>query len=122
MLCMCSAAATRERQKSVATIEQIQELGRRIGREFDPKRVLLFGSHACGSPTSDSDVDILVVMPHEGKGWRMATRLRTRVRPKFPIDLIVRMPEQVHGRLSLGDCFFEEIIENGTVLYESSGE
>ena len=89
MLCMCSAAATRERQKSVATIEQIQKLGRCIGREFDPKRVLLFGSHACDSPTSDLDVDILVVMPHEGKGWRMATRRRSRVRPKFPIDLIV---------------------------------
>jgi len=104
------------------TMDQIRDLGRRIGREFHTDRVMLFGSHAYGSPTTDSDVDILVIMPHKGKGWRMATEIRGRVRPQFPIDLLVRTPEQVNERIRLGDCFFKEIMAKGTVLYESSGQ
>lgn len=30
---------------------------------FHPERVVLFGCHAYGRPTADSDVDVLVVMP-----------------------------------------------------------
>ena len=34
-----------------------------IVREFAPLQVILFGSYAYGTPTADSDVDLLVVMP-----------------------------------------------------------
>jgi predicted nucleotidyltransferase len=37
---------------------------------FRPSRVILFGSYAYGHPTVDSDVDLMVVMPHrEGFRW-----------------------------------------------------
>ena len=35
-----------------------------IVREFAPLQVILFGSYAYGTPTEDSDVDLLVVMGH----------------------------------------------------------
>ncbi|MDE0688321.1 MAG: nucleotidyltransferase domain-containing protein [Candidatus Poribacteria bacterium] len=31
-------------------------------REFEPLQVILFGSYAYGTPTEDSDVDLLVVL------------------------------------------------------------
>jgi len=101
-------------------IQEIEDWGRRVGREFHPERVVLFGSHANGSPTADSDVDILVIMPHEGKGWQMASAIRRRVRPRFAMDLLVRTPEQVRRRIGLGDCFLQEVLEKGKVLYESA--
>ena len=33
-----------------------------IALRFDPKQIILFGSHAYGRPTAESDVDLLVVM------------------------------------------------------------
>lgn len=102
------------------TMRQVEDLATRIGKEFHPERVVLFGSHAYGSTSADSDVDLLVIMPHAGKGWRKATEIRGRVRPQFPLDLLVRTPEQVRERLALGDCFFKEIMEKGKVLYEST--
>ena len=45
---------------------EIQKLCEQISRDFRPERIILFGSHAYGSPTPDSDVDLLVVMPFEG--------------------------------------------------------
>lgn len=58
-----------------AVIRQLEE---RIAREFRPERIMLFGSYTRGEPGPDSDVDLLVVLPFEGKPWRMATAILNR--------------------------------------------
>ena len=42
-------------------IPDIQKLANQIVERFKPYRVILFGSYAIGTPTADSDVDLLVV-------------------------------------------------------------
>jgi len=98
--------------------KQIQDYGRRIGREFRAQRVILFGSYAWGKPKADSDVDLLVILPFRGKPAYKAVEIRLKVRTPFPLDLIVRTPEKVRKRLRLGDDFIREILEQGKVLYE----
>lgn len=51
----------------MVAMKDIQELGLRIAREFEPRRIALFGSYAGGTPGPDSDVDLLVIFPHTGK-------------------------------------------------------
>jgi predicted nucleotidyltransferase len=46
---------------SVTTV--ITEMVERIVREFQPEKIILFGSHARGDAHKWSDVDLLVVMP-----------------------------------------------------------
>jgi uncharacterized protein len=100
------------------TLEEIKAFARRIAEEFHPERIILFGSYAYGTPGPDSDVDILVVLPFEGKSWRMASLIRTRVHPPFPTDILARTPAQIQERAKRGDCFIREITEQGEVLYE----
>ena len=99
---------------------EIEDFANRIAKEFKPERIILFGSYASGSASPDSDVDLLVVLPHADKGWRVATQMRRRVRPSFPMDLIVRTPQQIRDRLALDDPFVREVIERGHVLYEAA--
>ena len=40
---------------------RILEIGRKIGRQFRPQEVILFGSYGRGDQTADSDIDLLVV-------------------------------------------------------------
>lgn len=103
----------------MVAMETIREFSRQIGREFRPRRVVLFGSHARGTATDDSDVDLLVIMPFEGKPWRVAAQIRERVRPGFPLDLMVRTPQQVSERLSRGDTYLEAVMREGVVLHEA---
>ena len=103
----------------MVAMSQIEDLGQRIGREFRPDRVVLFGSYARGTATGDSDVDLLVILPFEGKSVHQSVAIRMRLRPTFPVDLIVRTPEKVQERLELGDDFMREIMEEGKVLYEA---
>ena len=100
--------------------EKITAFCDRIVERFQPEKVILFGSYAYGNPTPDSDVDVLVVLPFEGKNPEMATEIWMAARPRFPIDIMVRKPQELQRRLELGDVFLREIIERGTVLYEAA--
>jgi uncharacterized protein len=103
----------------VVAKHEIRALARRIAAGFRPERIILFGSYARGDQTADSDVDLLVIVPHTGKGWRMAAQIRGAVRADFPVDLLVRAPQEVRARLQAGDPFLREVTEHGEVLYES---
>ena len=100
--------------------EAIQSLCEGIIREFHPEKVILFGSYAYGLPDSNSDVDLLVIMPFVGKAPRVAAAIVARLRPGFPVDILVRDPETLHCRLSLGDPFLREVMDRGSVLYAAS--
>ena len=103
----------------MVTMDRIEEFGRRIGREFGAERVIVFGSYARGAVTDDSDVDLLVIIPFEGRSVDKSVEIRMKLRPQFPVDLLVRTPEKVRERIEMGDGFMREILEEGKVLYEA---
>ncbi len=86
---------------------------------FKPSRVILFGSYAHGIPTTDSDVDLMVVMRHRGPSARVATRIRLACPRSFPMDLMVRSPAEVRRRMAMGDSFLREVMSKGIVLHEA---
>ncbi len=90
-----------------------------IAREFHPQRIVLFGSHASGRPHRDSDVDVLVIMKASRRlGRRPSLAIRQRVPANFPVDVIVRDPQDFAWRIAQGDSFLREIVETGRVMYE----
>jgi predicted nucleotidyltransferase len=101
----------------MVSMKEIRAVARQIGREFRPRQVILFGSYARGTPTADSDVDLLVIMPFEGHPAYTSAQIRLKVDPRIAMDILVRTPEMVRKRLTMGDCFMQEIVEKGKVLY-----
>jgi predicted nucleotidyltransferase len=89
-----------------------------IVRQFHPKKIILFGSYAYGQPTEDSDVDLLVIMPHDRRKGRMSLKILEAVDYDFPLDLLVRSPAEVARRLRWNDCFMAEVISKGQIMYE----
>lgn len=100
-------------------INKIKEFGRQIGEQFHAQKVVLFGSYAQGRPTEDSDVDLLVIGPFKGRSADKSVEIRMKLRPQFPVDILVRTAEKVHQRIKMGDCFMREVLEKGKVLYEA---
>jgi predicted nucleotidyltransferase len=101
-------------------MESIRKMTERIVQEFKPERIILFGSYAYGTPTSHSDVDLLVILPFQGQAPRKSLEILNKVNPKFAVDLLVRTPEQVQQRLAWNDFFLQEILAKGTVLYDAA--
>ena len=101
-------------------MNRIEDLAARIAREFKPEKIVLFGSYAYGHPTSDSDVDLLVILKFDGKPVRKAIEIRNRLNPSLPLDLLVRTPEQIANRVVQNDWFMREILERGRTLYAAN--
>src|SRR4030088_1229196 len=72
----------------------IRRFARRVAERFHPDKIILFGSYAYGTPHADSDVDILVVMPARSQ-LSQAVRIDRHCEACFPLDLIVRTPENM---------------------------
>lgn len=89
---------------------------------YSPRRVVLFGSYARNEQRTDSDVDLLVVLPHRRKNPYVSADIYLELRPKFAVDLLVRKPDEVEKRLLMGDRFMRDIFTEGVVLYEGDGQ
>src|SRR5260221_13571504 len=76
----------------------IRRFFRAVAEMFQPEKIVLFGSPAYGTPHADSDVDILVVVPARNQ-LRMAARIEIAIDPPFPLDIIVRTPNEMKWRL-----------------------
>ena len=102
----------------MASIDQIKQFCDQIGQRFHAEKIVLFGSHARGTANEDSDVDLLVILPFQGRSVDQSVAIRMQLRPNFPLDILVKTPEQIKERLQLNDYFIQEIMEEGKVLYE----
>jgi predicted nucleotidyltransferase len=101
------------------TEELLEDMVQRIVEAFAPKRIILFGSYAWGEPKPNSDVDLFIVMEDgERPAWRSARIAHVLLDFPFPIDILVRTPEELQYRLQIGDYFIQEILRKGQVLYE----
>ena len=105
----------------MVALNDIQELSRRIAEEFNPDKIILFGSHAYGTPKEYSDVDLLVIMPFEGKPLEKSLEILNRVDPRFPIDLLARRPDDSARRYAEFDPLIRDAFDHGVVLYERHG-
>lgn len=99
------------------TEKKIKKVATKIAREFQPEKIILFGSFAWGEPAPDSDVDLLVIKETENTR-KLAREIDGSIFPRpFPIDLILFRPQQVERRQKRGDFFINDILNKGKVLY-----
>lgn len=98
---------------------RIQAVADDIARLFCPLRIVLFGSYAYGTPHEHSDVDLLVVMPFEGRERAKSLEIHRAVHAGFPMDVLVYDSETLRQRLEWEDFFLREVTQRGRVLYEA---
>jgi predicted nucleotidyltransferase len=89
-----------------------------IVKQFDPERIILFGSYARGMAGPDSDVDLLVVMPVEGSKREKAIEIGVALHDiRVPKDIIVTTPEEFEWRKEVVGTIERPAARAGVVLY-----
>lgn len=98
----------------------ILEMVEKIIKEYQPKKVILFGSYAYGEATKDSDIDLLIIKDTDKRPidrWIEVKRLLRDTTRTFPVSPFVYTEKEIDERTAIRDFFIEEILERGEVLY-----
>ena len=103
------------------TGEVLESIVQRIVRQLQVEKIILFGSYSNlnGSPTPDSDIDLLIIMETSKPLPERILAVSRLLRPRpFPMDILVRTPQEISALLESGDGFFQEIMTLGKTIYD----
>jgi len=105
--------------------EVIDRMARRIVREVDPQRILLFGSWARGEAREYSDVDLLVVErdpfgPYRSRRQEAARIWRCLSDFRIPTDILVYSDSEIAQWKDSSHHVIARALREGKVLYESN--
>lgn len=90
-----------------------------IVRRFGPRRVVLFGSHARGEATAESDIDLFVEMETDRRPPdRIADVVALFGLRPWPLDVVVYTPAEVRRLRGIPGSLLAEIESEGRILYE----
>lgn len=117
--------------------EELKLLTQLLSAFKEVEMVILFGSYARGNWVEDryvekgityeyrSDFDLLVVLTHEDlkQKFRIEDKVKAELtatgKVNTPVSLIFHGIKQLNASLTMGNYFFRDIKEEGTMLYDS---
>ena len=96
----------------------IEEARKRLVQGLHPERIILFGSHAWGTPGPDSDLDLLVIVadsdlpPHK----RAQAAYRSLFGLGVPCDVIVQTRAEAERSSRVRTSLTSKALREGRVL------
>ena len=100
----------------------LNEIVSRFVKLYHPQSIYLFGSHAWGTPTSESDLDFCIML-NESK-MSQADRIRMGLRilrdMHIPVDLLVFTESEISERVNHPSTLIYKVYHEGIKLYEAA--
>ena len=99
-------------------IKSLKDISRRLIKEYDPDKIILFGSRVEGKDNEGSDIDLVIVKETEKRPLDRRIEVETLLSDRaVPIDIVVYTPDEMRNLYFMGSPFVEEIVEKGRLLY-----
>jgi len=105
-----------EREKLLR--EELDRVLEIIKENYDPEKIILFGSLVTRRVHEGSDIDLLIVKETPKRPIERTLELGRLIRPRVGIDLFIYTPEEI-GKLQRENfSFLRSILMSGEILYE----
>ena len=99
----------------------IDQVVKKIVDHINPLQVILFGSHATGTPATDSDLDLFVVVESNLPRHKRSAKIRLLFSPApCPMDILVYTPQEVESCSGVVNHIVTNVMTTGKILYERS--
>jgi predicted nucleotidyltransferase len=98
----------------------LKDIVERLNKSYGPEKIILYGSYAYGNPTTDSDIDLLIIKDTAERHVDRFVEVKKIIyQPgrNIPVSLLIYTPKKIEERLKMGDYFVAEILAKGKVLY-----
>ena len=101
------------------TPNEIDNLIQQIVARIRPQKVMIFGSYAKGTATSESDLDLLVIKETELPMANRADELKPMLsHALIPVDVHTYTPEEVEEYGMEQYSFMNNILNSGRTVFE----
>ena len=87
-------------------------------KEYDPERIILFGSAARGDADEFSDLDIVVVKETDQRFLDRLEIVYDLIAPDFALDVLVYTSQEFAEMRARDNPFIEMVLREGVVIYE----
>jgi len=98
--------------------QEIDAVVERIVKEYQPQKVILFGSYADGHPQEDSDLDLLLIKDTHLPRFKRAREVNRLFNPyPFAMDILVYSTEEIKKWQHHKSSFIAQVLKTGKLLY-----
>ena len=99
---------------------QISLLIKEIVLGYDPEKIYLFGSHARGDGSAESDIDLFIVKNTTKRKIERSQDVRKCIKtyPLTGLDLIIYTPIELEHAMLDTVNIGKEAVHNGKLMYE----
>jgi predicted nucleotidyltransferase len=101
------------------TKEKINTIVEKIAIGFNPEKIILFGSHAVGNQSKDSDLDLLVIqdtnLPRHKRSFDIQKSLLGSM---IPMDILVYTKNEFEQEKTQTHTFLYNAMKGSKILYE----
>jgi predicted nucleotidyltransferase len=98
--------------------EEIHRIVKIIKKDYEPDRIILFGSLVEGKVHEWSDIDLLIVKRTSKRPIERCLEVCKLIKPKIGIDLFIYTPEEYETFINERFSFLTNILKMGKILYE----
>lgn len=107
------------RQRKELLTRELQKIVSFLIENYQPEKIILFGSLASGEVKEESDIDLLLIKNSDKRPLERAMEVMALLGyPRIALDIFVYTPEEIEYLRKEGSHFIEDILERGKVLYE----
>lgn len=91
-----------------------------LADQYTAEKIILFGSHARGDATKESDIDLVVIKRTKTpflKRMREVAKILSDARITQSADVLVYTPEEFNALSKRWNPFFHRILKEGKIVY-----
>lgn len=100
-----------DKKEALALARQYASL---VVREMNPDKIVLYGSHANGTATDESDIDVAVIFDNFNGDWFSAYTRLAQLRRSISSYIEPVLLDNVHD----ANGFVGEVVKTGEVIYQ----
>lgn len=85
-------------------------------KKQNPQALIVFGSHAWGTPHKDSDLDVLVIKESPKSRIERIREARANIKTNKPVDILHLTPQEAQS-YKKKSTFYKQIFDEGKLVY-----
>lgn len=90
-------------------------------KEFNPEKIILFGSYARDDWDEESDIDVIIVYQTDKKFLDRLEELYMKWDLSIAVDILAYTPDEFSQMMN-NNFFLNQVVEEGRTIYERTGK